>query len=408
MKTRFFDRFIPFIQPEFFYWVGISFFSTFFLLTGQAEEPKEPKRLFIGTYTGENGSQGIYTCQFDSIKGVFTKPELAAKCEHPSFLAIHPSRPLLYAVLEERSQSALYVFTYQKSTGKLTLLDEKEIPGRSSCHLCLCRTQDSDSDSEFPAESVVVANYTSGNIVSFPILADGKIGNLATNYQHTGSGVNSVRQKTPHPHAVYFDAESKTIAVPDLGIDRVLYYDIDTKTAKLTPKPIPKPTPKENQLSLVLPSGGGPRHLAVSKDKRFTYVNNELSSTVCVFEMGGRTLIQEISTLPEGVIVSNNSTAEIEISSSGRFLYVSNRGDDSIAVFSVEPQNGWISRIQNISSGGKHPRFFALDPTGCFLLSCNMETNNIEVLGVHPETGILTPTQSRINIFRPVCIVFAP
>jgi 6-phosphogluconolactonase len=359
---------------------------------------KEPQRLFIGTYTGENGSQGIYTCQFDPVKGTLSEPVLAAKCEQPSFLAIHPTRPLLYAVAEQHSESALYAFTYQKSTGELTLLDKKSIPARSSCHLCLCRTPDSES------EAVVVANYTSGNIVSFPIFADGKIDDIATNYLHIGSGPNTSRQKTPHPHAVYFDNENKTIAVPDLGIDRVMYYDIDLKTAIMTPK----------EDYLILPPGSGPRHLALSKDKRFTYVNNELSSTVCVFETKNKTKIQkvqkiqEISTLPEGVVVPNNSTAEIEIAPSGRFLYVSNRGDDSIAVFAVEPKNGQLSRIQNISCGGKHPRFFTLDPSGHFLLSCNMETNNIDVLAVNPENGMLTPTPSRINVSRPVCIVFAP
>ncbi|MDR2704668.1 MAG: lactonase family protein [Planctomycetaceae bacterium] len=392
------------INSEFFYWIGFTFFTTFFLVTGQA---KETQRLFIGTYTGENGSQGIYTCQFDPVKGTLSEPILAAKCEQPSFLAIHPTRPLLYAVAEQHSKASLYAFTYQKSTGELTLLDEKPIPAQSSCHLCLCRTP----NSEF--EAVVVANYTSGNLVSFPIFADGKIGEMATNYHHTGSGPNTSRQKTPHPHAVYFDNENKTIAVPDLGIDRVMYYDIDLKTAVMTPKAD----------YLILPAGGGPRHLAVSQDKRFIYVNNELSSTVCVFETKNQTIIQkvqevqktpkaqmvqEISTLPEGVVAPNNSTAEIELARSGRFLYVSNRGDDSIAVFAVEPRNGQLSRIQNISSGGKHPRFFTLDPSGHFLLSCNMETNNIDILAINPENGMLTPTPSRINVSRPVCIVFAP
>lgn len=401
MRTILLAQCITSIQPEIFYWFGLSFFLTIFLVTGKAAEPQ---RLFIGTYTSENGgSQGIYTCQFDSVNGTLSEPELAAKCVQPSFLAIHPTRPLLYAVTEQRSKAALMAFTYQKSTGALTLLDEKAFPGQSSCHLCFCRLPDShfdsnsDTHSESPSEAVVVANYTSGNIVSFPIFADGKIGDLATNYPHIGNGPNSARQKTPHPHAVYFDAKNKTVAVPDLGIDRILYYHIDMKTATLT-----------NQSSLILPPGRGPRHCVVSKDQRFTYVNNELSSTVCVFNMKDKTLVQEISTLPEDASVPNNSTAEIELDSSGRFLYVSNRGDDSIAVFAVEPKNGQLSRIQNISSGGKHPRFFMLDPSGRFLLSCNMETNNIDVLAVHPDNGMLSPTQSRINISQPVCIVFAP
>ncbi|GHT19129.1 hypothetical protein FACS1894189_7770 [Planctomycetales bacterium] len=194
----------------------------------------------------------------------------------------------------------------------------------------------------------------------------------------------------------------QTVAAPDLGIDRVVFYKIDMKTAQLTAK--------QEQPYLILPPGSGPRHLAFSADGHFVYVTNELTSTVCVFEMKGKNppLIQEVSTLPEGTDKSKNSTAEIETSADGKFLYVSNRGDDSIAVFSADPIGGKLALIQNVPSGGKHPRFFCLAPSGKFLISCNMETNNVAVFAVDPESGKLTQTATNISVSKPVCAVFVP
>ena len=359
---------------------------------------QETLRLFIGTYTGgERGGEGIYTCQFNLINGSLSEPVLAAKCENPAFLAIHPVQPRLYAVGEQGKTGTLYAFTFRKTTGELMLLDTAEIPGRSSCHLCICR------DAEKELDSVVVANYSSGNVVSFPIFATGKIGKIASDIAHIGKGPNESRQQSPHPHGAYFDfQDGKTVAVPDLGIDRVLFYEIDTKTAKLTRK--------LSQPFLQLPPGGGPRHMARSKDGRFAYVNNELTSTVCVFELKGKhpPMIQELSTLPNGVDPTKNSTAEIELSPSGDFLYVSNRGHDSIAVYAVDQKTGNLNPEQNIPGGGVRPRFFALDPTGRYLFTCNKESGNIVVFSVDQSTGKLTQTETAINVPRPVCIVFAP
>lgn len=358
----------------------------------------QTERLFIGTYTGgENGGRGIYTCRFDAEKGTFTEPELAASCDNPSFLVLHPTNPRLYAVGGKGRSGLLYAFRYAKSSGRLTPLDEKEIPGGGPCHLAMCFSEQDD------LYAVVVANYNAGNVLSFPLFESGKVGKVASTMKHAGFGPNAARQKEPHPHGVYFDlADSKTVAVPDLGIDKVAYYEIDLRSARLTPK--------ASRPFLHLPPGGGPRHLAASKDGRFVYVNNELTSTVCVFDLAGKDpfrSVQEISTLPEDVDASNNSTAEIELSSSGRHLYVSNRGHDSIAVYAVDHESGMLELIQNAPCGGVRPRFFTLVPSGRFLLSCNKESGTVTVLAVNSETGTLTPTDEKIEVPRPVCIVFA-
>lgn len=376
----------------------VVFFAVFmFVFCGEGFSQAE--RLFIGTYTGgDGGGQGIYTCKFDSEKGTLTEPELVAKCDNPSFLALHPTNPRLYAVGEKNGTGALYAFRYAKSNGRLTPLDEKEVSGSSPCHLSICVSKQDD------LSAVVVANYSSGNVVSFPLFENGTIGKIASNMKHAGSGPNTARQKTPHPHAAYFDlSDYKTVAVPDLGIDKVAYYDIDLLTAKLTPK--------ASRPFLHLPPGGGPRHLTTSKSGRFVYVNNELSSTVCVFDLDGNDPfrpIQEISTLPDGADGSKNSTAEIELSSSGNHLYVSNRGHESIAVYAVDRESGRLELIQNAPAGGTRPRFFALTPSGKFLLSCNKGSGTITVSTVDPESGKLALTDESIAMPRPVCIVFAP
>lgn len=363
----------------------------------------EFRRLFIGTYTdGDQGGKGIYTCRFDLSEGEFTEPELAAACDNPSFLLVHPTKPRLYAVGSKGKTGILYAFTYVKSTGRLTPLDQRTIPGRDPCHLCLCHDADLDLD------TVIVANYSSGNVVSFPIFANGKIGKPASDFPHAGKGPNAARQEMPHPHGAYFEEnDGKTVAVPDLGIDKVAFYEIDLTTAKLTPK--------SSRPFLNLPKGGGPRHMAYSQDIRFAYVNNELTSTVSVFELGDAEnppMIQDISTLPGDVDGSkdgvDNSTAEIAIAPSGNFLYVSNRGHDSLAVFALDRETGLLSPIEFVPSGGRRPRFFAIDPSGQFLFSCNKETGNVVVFSVNRQTGKLTQTRESIEIARPVCIGFAP
>jgi 6-phosphogluconolactonase len=283
----------------------------------------------------------------------------------------------------------LRTFHYDKQSGNLRLFNEREIPGQGPCHLVLCSSKNGQTD------AVVVANYASGSLASFPILFNGRIRPVASHIRHTGSGPNTERQQTPHVHGVYFDGT--TIAAVDLGIDRVVYYDIDLATDRLSPS--------ADRADLQLTPGAGPRHLAVSKDQRFVYVVNELDSTVSVFDRQiSCCAVQSVSTLTKAD--RNNTAAEIALHPSGRFLYVSNRGDDSLSVFAID--QGMLVLTQNIPSGGKTPRFFCLDPTGYFLLACNQDSGNICVFAVNQETGTLTPTDQNINVSQPACLVFAP
>jgi len=352
----------------------------------------EPLRFFVGTYTSQDGSRGIYTGQFDAERGTLSELTLAAECNNPAFLITHPSKPYLFAISETQN-GLLLSFQYDKESGQLMLLDSQSVPGAAPCHLAFCSSGKDD------AGVVVIANYSSGSVVSFPVSADGKIGEVVSDIAHTGSGPNTSRQRAPHAHGIYFDGT--TVAVPDLGIDQVVYYTIDLATARLSQS--------DAHANLRVTPGAGPRHLAISKDKRFVYVVNELDSTVSVFdrqETNNPELIQTISTLTDGkdAAVLKNTTAEIELHPNGKFLYVSNRGDDSIAVFAVE--NAKLTLLQNVPSGGKTPRFFCLDPTGRFLLACNQNTGTICVFMVDQVTGKLTSTNQGIDVSRPVCLVF--
>jgi 6-phosphogluconolactonase len=358
-----------------------------FIKSGSFADGTNSLRLFIGTYTHQDG-RGIYTSRFAEEHGTLEVPRLVWECDNPTFLALHPSKPYLYAI-GKFPTGMLRAFHYDKQDGCLELLNEQEIPGHGPCHLTVCPSDAGDA--------VVVANYGSGSVASFPILNGGNIGKVASHITHTGSGPNTARQQTPHVHGVYSDGS--TIAVVDLGIDRVVYYHLDPATAELS-------QPADNAY-LHLAPGAGPRHLAVSNDKRFIYVVNELDSTVSVFDrQRPHHAIQSVSTLTDekDIAERNNTAAEIALHPSGNFLYVSNRGDDSIAVFSLEA--GMPMLIQSISSGGKTPRFFCLGPTGQFLLVCNQDSGNICVFAVYQTTGMLIPTDQCIHVSQPACFVF--
>ena len=353
----------------------------------------EPFRFFVGTYTAPNGSRGIYTGHFDAEQGTLSELTLAAEYNNPAFLTIHPSKPYLLAISEAQN-GMLMTFRYDKATSQLTLLDDKAVPGQAPCHLAFHPSENGTSG------VVVIANYSSGSIVSFPLMEDGKIGGIVSNIAHTGSGPNESRQKEPHAHGVYFDNKTM-VAVPDLGIDQVVYYNINLATAELT---------SFADANLRLAPGAGPRHLTFSKDNRFVYVVNELDSTVSAFDRqttDPTKPIQTVSTLTVGkdAAALKNTTAEIELHPGGKFLYASNRGDDSIAVFTVNDE-GKLALQQNAPSGGKTPRFFCLDPTGRFLLACNQDTGNIAVLTVAQATGTLTLTDQSVNVSRPICLSF--
>ncbi len=249
---------------------------------------------------------------------------------------------------------------------------------------------------------LLAANYGGGSIAALPIKPDGSLGEAVGSVQHTGASVDPKRQKEPHAHSIYTNAANDRAYVCDLGLDKVMLYKLDAAAATLTPNDPPAGT---------VPPGSGPRHLAFGPAERFAYVINEMLSTITVLAhdpaTGALREVETVSTLPAGATVKGNSTAEIFVHPNGRFLYGSNRGHDSIAVFAIAADTGKLTLLDHTSTGGKMPRNFALDPSGRFLLAANQGGDNIVVFRVDEATGKLTPTGAEVKVGAPVCIVFA-
>ena len=351
-------------------------------------------RVYIGTYT-RGASKGIYQCHFDPASGKLGSPVLAAETANPSFLAFHPSGRYLYAVGEvadfggQRS-GAVSAFRVDCSSGALELINQQPSGGRGACHLTVDPT----------GKNVLVANYGGGSVAVLPIEEGGRLARASAFVQHEGSSVNPRRQRGPHAHAIEVDPTGRFAMVPDLGLDKVMVYRFDAVRGSLTPN--------EPASARVRP-GAGPRHLAFHPNGRFAYVINEMASTITAFayDAGRGTLleIQTIGTLPER-FDGDNTTAEIAVHPSGRFLYGSNRGHDSIAVFAIDANSGTLTPVEYESTQGRTPRYFGLDPTGEFLLAANQNSDSVVVFRVDSPSGRLSPTGYKIQIPSPVCVVF--
>ena len=345
---------------------------------------------YVGCYTKPGGAKGIYLYKLDLDTGKVSGGALVAEAKNPSFLAVHPSGDFLYAVNENDNGSVSAYAIQDDDT--LKPLNEQPARGAAPCHITL-------DDS---GKNAFIANYTGGSIASFPIKDDGSLAPASTFIQHTGSSVDPQRQKEPHAHSIYADPTEKFVYACDLGLDKILIYRLDGAKGILTPS---KPA------SAAVPPGSGPRHFAFHPDGGYAYVINEMRSTIVVFthdgETGALTPIQTISTLPAD-FTGTSSTAEIFVHPNGRFLYGSNRGHDTIAVFAINEKTGQLTLLQHASTGGKTPRGFALDPTGMWLLAANQDTDNFIVLKIDPATGKLTPTGQSVAVGMPVCVLFPP
>ena len=352
--------------------------------------------LYVGTYT-HTDSEGIYRYFMDPASGELTAAGVAARTEEPSFLAIHPDLHTLYAVNETmeyqgKPGGAVSAFHIDPDGGDLSFLNKQATHGGAPCHLSV------DATGRF----VLVANYAGGNLAVFPVQADGSLNEASDVIQHEGSSVNPRRQQEPHAHSINLTPDNRFAIAADLGIDKLMVYRLDLERGKLLPHDPPYAT---------VEPGSGPRHFTFHPNGRFAYVINEIGSTVTAFayDADGAVLqeIQTISTLPAGW-EGNSSTADIHVSPSGRFLYGSNRGHDSIAIFAVDAQRGTLTVVGYESTRGRTPRNFAIDPTGTFLLAANQGTNNIVVFAIDRESGALEPTGVEANVPMPVCLVFYP
>jgi 6-phosphogluconolactonase len=353
-----------------------------------------PYLMYVGTYTGPN-SKGIYAYRFDPATGQATSLGLVTETVNPSFVAIDPTQGFLYAVNEVsdyqgKKSGAVSAFAIDRQSGKLTLLNEMPSGGAGPCHVSLDKT----------GKYVLVANYDSGSVAVFPVLNDGKLGEASAVVQHSGHGPDPERQKGPHAHQIVLSKDNRFAIAADLGLDELLIYRFDPAKGTLTPNnpPFGKVDP-----------AAGPRHFVFHPNDRFIFVTNEMASTVTGFSYdaarGSLSKLTSVSTLPEG-FKGENDTAEIEISADGKFLYDSNRGHNSIAIFSVDAATGTQKFVEAVSTGGKTPRNFAIDPTGSYLFAANQDSNNIVIFKIDKQTGHLTPTGQVLEAPSPVCIRF--
>lgn len=359
--------------------------------------------VYVGTYTlpilfgtGQvlmGKGEGIYVYRMDQTYGSL---ELVSKLKgvaNPSFLAFEPEQRFLYAVnelktFEGKPTGTVSAFSVDSDTGKLEFLNKKVTQGTDPCYLTVDKT----------GRYVFVANYTSGSVSVFPILGDGSLGDATDLVQHHGSSVNPKRQAGPHAHAAVLDEANRYLFVPDLGTDKVMVYKFDPTSGKLEPN--------EEPYVSVMP-GAGPRHLTFHPSGKYAYLINELDSTLVAFSYDGKhgTLkkIQTVPTLPEG-FTDLNTCADIHVSPSGKFVYGSNRGHDSIVIYKVDQSSGKLSYVGHESTGGKTPRNFGIDPTGRFLLAANQDSDTIVTFSIDQQTGKITPTGNVTKVPTPVCI----
>lgn len=349
-------------------------------------------QVYIGTYT-QGESEGIYTFRFDTETGRPGPVRLAAESLNPSFLAFHPSGATAYAVnevttFEDEATGAVSAYRIQ-ANGDLRFLNQLTSGGGAPCHLAVDRT----------GKHLLVANYMGGNVGVFSLGQDGRLAARTDLVQHIGSSVNRLRQNDPHAHSINLDANNRFAAAADLGVDKVFVYPLDSSRGRLD---------VARARSLSLPAGAGPRHFAFHPNGQMAFVNSELHSELTSLrydsQTGELTVLDRHSTLPEPV--PGNSTAETQVHPNGRFVYVSNRGHNSIAVLGVDSDSGKLQLVEHESTGGEIPRNFSLDPTGRFLFAANQQSDSVVFFKVDQRSGALTPLGVTISVPTPVCVKF--
>ncbi len=347
--------------------------------------------VYFGTYTGKDGSKGIYRSKLDGSTGKLSEPELAAEAASPSFLAIHPTGKYLYAVGETdgKDGGAVLAYSIDGKTGALTKLNDGTTGGPGPCHVSISPKGD----------YATVANYGGGSTAVFKLDPDGKLAGRVGFFQHMGSSADKGRQEGPHAHCSFFDPKGHFILTVDLGIDRVKVFTLD-----------PDAGLKEvAHGDIITPPGAGPRHIAIAPDGKFAYVCGELDSTVNVVELGWAAgqnkVVQSLSTLKEPV--KGNSTAECILHPNGKFVYVSNRGHNSIAVFKVG-EDRKLTAVGHITGDIKIPRNFNIDPSGKWMLIASQDGEKVGVWELGEKTGLGKETGNSVKVSKPVCVKFVP
>lgn len=354
-----------------------------------------PMYVYTGTYTRdmsfvEGKAQGIYVLRMDTT-GSLTYSYVVSGVNNPSFLAFDLKRRYLYSV-GETNDGTVYSFAVDAMTGGLTFLNQQPSYGDAPCYVSV----------DHSGRWVFVANYTSGSISVYPIQPDGSLGVASDTIQHEGSSVNPQRQEGPHAHCILATPDNRYVVVADLGLDRLMVYRFDAEQGKLTPNDPPWTATRP---------GSGPRQIAFHPNGQYAYVINELDSTVdaCRYDSANGTfeIIQSVPSVPSAV-GARNSGAAIRVDPSGRYVYASNRGHNSIAMYSINPATGTLFSLGQESTVGQTPRDFGIDPAGTFLLAANQASDTVMTFRIDPTTGRLLPTGKVADVATPVCVIFRP
>lgn len=346
--------------------------------------------VLIGTYTN-TGSEGIYVYSFDETTGALTYKNKVTGIDNPSYLTVSPDKKYVYAISESGENSSVSAFNYDVASGRLTFINSQSSGGRGPCYVEVDQT----------GKFVFTANYGSGSLAAVPVLEDGSLGSDLQQIDHTGASMVKPSQKSPRMHSVVMAPDNKYLIASNLGTDKLGVYQFDAskKSHPLTPA---------NPEFVSLDPGSGPRHFSFHPNGKFAYSVRELDAQVTAFtyQNGQLTPIQTITMLPDN-FEGRTGAADIHVSPDGKFVYASNRLDlNEIVIYSVDQTTGNLTFVGRESSMGDHPRNFAIDPTGNFLLVANQNTDDIYVFKRNKETGLLTLTDNKLELGRPVCLKF--
>jgi 6-phosphogluconolactonase len=373
-------------------WLRPALLLTTLPIVMPASSSDSPLHVFFGTYTKKD-SKGIYSATFDPAKGTLSAATFAGPGSNPTFLALHPRLPVVYSIGDRKNEAGanegvLNAFAIEAS-GALTFINSIPSGGGSLCYIQVDPT----------GQNVAVASYGSGYVGSYSLTPDGRLGERKSFVKHSGKGPHP-QQDAPHAHCIDFSPDGRYALSADLGADKIIPYRFDTSTGALT----------LNDKPYDARPGAGPRHVAFHPNKRFVYSLNELTATVTAFDFdaanGGLREIETLDTIP-GDYTGRRWAAEIVVHPSGKFLYTSNRADhESIAVFSIDESTGKLTFVSHVHEGIKHPRHFAIDPSGRWLLCASHDTDNVSIFSIDTKTGKLTPTGRQIAVPAPVCILF--
>lgn len=349
--------------------------------------------VYVGTYTKrpQGHGDGIYVCRFDPEAGSMTHVQTVSGVVNPSFLALSGDGRHLYSITEGE-EAGVAAFSRNAESGELRELNSEAAQGIGACYISL------DHSGRF----VLVANYGSGTVAALPISRDGRLQPASSWVQHEGSSVHPDRQEGPHAHMIAPAPDGRFIFAVDLGADRIFAYRLDMSTGKLDPVDSASAGARAEP-------GAGPRHFAFTPDGRYVYVINELASTLTAYAYEGATgamrPLATVSTLPED-FDGQNTTAQVVVSPDGKFVYGSNRGHDSIACWAIG-DDGMLTFVERVSSGGKEPRNFNIDASGNWLLAANQKSDSVVTFRRDPATGMIEFAGTVAQVPTPVCVVFA-